>query len=213
MRRPLIRGKARKDSTVRCSCGSPQDFGWLTGSRIHEEVTAGRISIDPYDSSYVNPNSYNYRLSSHLKRLTSEVIDCRAADEFESIEIPEEGFILQPGECYLGATEEIFGSDVYASLVTGRSSVGRKFVTNHITAGLIDQGFFGNITLEIVAYKPTRIYVGMTFGQIFWFTTSGDPYLYNGKYQRQSGPTLSKLGEDFNPIMDDRSRIEQGYAG
>ena len=86
---------------------------------------------------------------------------------------------------------------MYASLVTGRSSVGRKFVTNHITAGLIDQGFIGNITLEIVVFKRTRVYPGMKFGQIFWFTTAGAPYLYDGKYQGQSGPTLSRLRVDL----------------
>jgi dCTP deaminase len=174
-------------------------FGWLTGAKIHEEVLAGRIVIDPFRPRWLNPNSYNYHLSRTLKRITSEVIDCQVPDEFELIEIPDGGYVLLPGECYLGATEQVFGSDLYASLVTGRSSIGRKFITNHITAGLIDQGFYGNVTLEIVVHKPTRVYPGMPFGQIFWFTTIGPPLLYNGKYQRQSGPTPSKLGEDFDP--------------
>ena len=117
--------------------------------------------------------------------------------EFEHITIPKEGYVLQPGECYLGSTQEIFGSNTYASLVTGRSSIGRKFITNHITAGLIDQGFFGNITLEIVVQRPTRVYSGMAFGQIFWFSTCGVPILYAGKYQRQCGPTLAKMNEDY----------------
>lgn len=174
-----------------------EGFGWLTGADIHQAVSAGRIRIEPYSVEQVNPNSYNYRLARELKMITSEVIDCRAEDEYVEILIPDEGLILQPGECYLGATLEVFGSDVYASLITGRSSIGRKFITNHITAGLIDQGFLGNITLEIVVIKPTRVYPGMKFGQIYWFTTSGAPYLYSGKYQGQSGPTLSKLGQDF----------------
>ncbi|GAA0896209.1 dCTP deaminase [Virgisporangium aurantiacum] len=174
-------------------------FGWLTGKKIHEEVMAERIVIDPYRSSHLNPNSYNYRLSSHLRMLTSDVVDCRGEDEYRDITIPDDGFILEPGECYLGATMETFGSDVYASLVTGRSSIGRKFITNHITAGLIDQGFRGVITLEIVAFKRTRVYPGMRFGQIFWFTTSGAPYLYDGRYQGQSEPTPSRLAQDVRP--------------
>lgn len=92
--------------------------------------------------------------------------------------ISEEGYVLQPSACYIGVTQEVLGSNVYVSLVTGRSSVGRKFLTNYITAVLIDQGFFGNITLEIMAYKPTRVYPRLEFGQIFWFTTFGQPYLY-----------------------------------
>jgi len=171
--------------------------GWLTGRKIWDEVLAGQIVIEPFDPVCLNPNSYNYHLASSLKRITSEIIDCKKPDEFEVIEILEAGYVLQPRECYLGTTLEVFGSNTYASLVTGRSSVGRKFVTNHITAGLIDQGFFGNITLEIVAQKSTRVYSGMTFGQIFWFTTCGVPYLYNGKYQGQHEPTQSKLSEDF----------------
>lgn len=173
--------------------------GWLTGNRIAEEVAGGRILIEPFLPEHLNPNSYNYRLSAHLKRLTSTIVDCREEDEYEDILIPEEGFVLEPFECYLGATTEVFGSDVFASLVTGRSSIGRKFITNHITAGLIDQGFHGNITLEISAHKPTRVYPNMRFGQIFWFTTSGTPYLYEGKYQGQRGPTLSRLPYDFAP--------------
>lgn len=176
---------------------SADGSGWLTGKKIHQEVAEGRICVDPYSSDRLNPNSYNYRLSPQLKILVSEVIDCKGEDEYRDIIIPDGGYILYPGECYLGATMEVFGSDYYASLVTGRSSIGRKFVTNHITAGLIDQGFFGQVTLEIVVHKPTRVYPEMKFGQIFWFTTSGTPLLYDGKYQSQMGPTPSRLRADY----------------
>jgi dCTP deaminase len=186
--------------------------GWLTGNKIWDEVRAYRIHIQPFDPDCLNPNSYNYHLASSLKRLTSKIIDCKKPDEFETIQLPEEGYVLEPNECYLGTTQEVFGSNFYASLVTGRSSVGRKFVTNHITAGLIDQGFFGNITLEIVAQKPTRVYPGMKFGQIFWFTTFGRPLLYKGKYQSQVAPTGSELHKDFTdidqfmPVLDESGR-------
>jgi dCTP deaminase len=182
--------------SLRSREGVHSHHGWLTGRQIWEEVTQKRIIIEPFDPACLNPNSYNYHLANRLRRITSEVIDCRKEDEYEEIEIGEEGFVLSPGECYLGATQEVFGSELFASLITGRSSVGRKFVTNHITAGLVDQGFLGTLTLEIVVHKPTRIYPGMVFGQIFWFTTCGLPYLYAGKYQSQEGPTLSRLAQD-----------------
>jgi dCTP deaminase len=172
--------------------------GWLTGKKILEEVLAKNIIIDPFDPECLNPNSYNYHLDHIIKRITSDIIDCQKPEDFEIIHIPESGYILQPGECYLGSTTEVFSSNIYASLVTGRSSIGRKFITNHITAGLIDQGFIGNITLEITAQKPTKVYPRMKFGQIFWYTTFGDPMLYNGKYQGQNGPTISKLQSDFD---------------
>jgi dCTP deaminase len=170
--------------------------GWLTGTEIREQVSHGRIIISPFDQHLLNPNSYNYRLGPCIRRIKNEVIDLKCEDEYEELEIPEKGLVLIPGECYLGCTVEEFGSDYYAALLTGRSSVGRKFITNHITAGLIDQGFFGKLTLEIVVCRPTRVYPNIVFGQIFWFTVAGRPFLYSGKYQNQHEPTLSKLHFD-----------------
>jgi dCTP deaminase len=171
-------------------------MGWLTGNEIDREVKGGRILIDEYFEEHLNSNSYNYRLANHLRRMTNEVIDCAAEDIFEDLVIPESGLRLEPGECYLGMTAERFGSNEYASLITGRSSVGRKFMTNHICAGLIDQGFFGRITLEIMVAKPTIVYPMMRFGQIFWFSTDGRFRPYAGKYQDQDSPTASMLHLD-----------------
>jgi len=170
---------------------------WLTGHKIREAIINKDIKIEPYHDQYINPNSYNYTLFPVLKRIKNEVIDLKEDDEYEEIVIPPEGYVLQPNECYLGCTNEIFHSDKYASLVTGRSSIGRKFVTNHITAGLIDQGFEGRITLEIVVVKPTRVYPNIPFGQVYWFKTIGMPMLYNGKYQNQNVPEISKVSQDF----------------
>lgn len=171
---------------------------WLTGNEIKREYENGKIFISDFNEDYLNSNSYNYRLSNQLYRLVGEVIDLKKEDQVEEIIIPESGYILMPGEAYLGSTMEVFSSDFYASLVTGRSSIGRKFITNHVTAGLIDQGFKGQITLEITVVKPTKVYPGVLFGQIFWFATQGEARLYAGKYQNQSGPTLSKLLADKN---------------
>lgn len=171
---------------------------WLTGNKIKTEVERKKITIDPFNIKQLNPNSYNYTLNPKLLRLTDKVLDLKKPDKYEEVQIDKDGYVLNPGECYLGATNEIFGSDVYASLVTGRSSVGRKFVTNHVTAGLIDQGFFGSITLEITVVKPTIVYPDIEFGQIFWYKTLGKPLLYTGKYQEQRNPTLSRLPLDFS---------------
>ncbi|WP_029041112.1 dCTP deaminase [Cucumibacter marinus] len=171
-------------------------MGWLTGNEIEREVKRDRILIDEYFEGRLNSNSYNYRLAPELRRMTNEVIDCALEDSFEELTIPESGMRLEPSECYLGTTAERFGSEVYASLITGRSSVGRKFITNHVCAGLIDQGFFGRVTLEITVAKPTIVYPLMPFGQIFWFTTSGEFRPYTGKYQGQHSPTASLLHLD-----------------
>lgn len=172
--------------------------GWLTGSQIIESVRDGLITITPFREEQVNPNSYNYRLGSRMQKIISDEIDMLSEDEFEDIDIGSSGLVLEPGECYLGHTMETFGSRHFASLITGRSSVGRKFVTNHITAGLIDVGFFGEITLEITVQRRTRVYAGLPFGQIFWFSLHGSATpVYNGKYQQQIGPTASRLASDI----------------
>jgi dCTP deaminase len=187
--------------------------GWLSGSRIHYAVTQGEILIEPYHASQLNPNSYNYRLGRLLHRLTSAEIDMMREDEYEELTIPDSGTLLSPGECYLGSTLERFGSDCFASLVTGRSSVGRKFVTNHVTAGLIDVGFFGQITLEITVQKPTRIYAEIPFGQIFWFSVLGVPIpQYSGKYQRQQGPTISRIAVESGRTPDQVSIARPGKS-
>jgi dCTP deaminase len=173
---------------------SDTGFGWLTGNEVIECVKKGEIIIDPFDENNINPNSYNYYLDKKIKRITNQIIDLKKEEEYEELLIGEDGLLLFPGECYLGATREYFGSDHFASLITGRSSIGRKFITNHITAGLIDQGFFGKITLEITVKKPTIVYTDVKFGQIFWFTVKGEKRLYTGKYQNQNEATISRLG-------------------
>jgi dCTP deaminase len=177
MRRPNVNSGASTDAEA--------VNGWLSGDEVVRQVRLGRIKISPFAAKNVNPNSYNYRLHPIIRRLTNQIIDMKAPDQFENIVIPDDGLILYPDECYLGCTLEKFGSDYYAALITGRSSVGRKFVTNHVTAGLIDQGFYGRITLEITVKRPTRVYPNIAFGQIFWFTSVGKAILYNGKYHHQ----------------------------
>jgi dCTP deaminase len=140
-----------------------------------KSVECGTITILPFSAEQLNPNSYNYRLGPKIHRLTSDTLDMLAEDDYEEIAIDRDGIVLLPGECYLGHTIETFGSTQYASLITGRSSVGRKFITNHITAGLIDVGFLGEITLEITVQKPTRVYPYLPFGQIVWFSLNGPP--------------------------------------
>ena len=166
-------------------------MSWLTGKEIKKQLDAGRIKINPFQEKQCNPNSYDYRLAPILRILRPNsvfnnipCIDPKLEMKYEEIEIPRTGYLLLTENAYLGSTLEKFGSNHYASLVTGKSSIGRLFVKNHACAGLIDQGFFNHITLEITAKLPTIIYPGMRFGQIFWFTSVGECELYKGKYGR-----------------------------
>ena len=180
------------------------DMAWLTGKEIEKQVGVGRIFIDLFNRSQVNPNSYDYRLSPGIKILLAnnviegiECVDPKKEMKFRELIIGEEGLVLMPGLGYLASTIERFGSDYYASLCTGKSSVGRLFLQNHACAGLIDQGFFGHITLEITVTLPVVVYPGMRIGQIFWFESVGEALLYSGKYMNQNQSLPSQIYKDI----------------
>lgn len=166
----------------------------LTGREIARQLRAGRILIEPFDQAHLRANSYEYHLAPTLRRLLPNAVlpdgraylDPRYEMAYEDLVIPEDGHLLQVHDAYLGSTAERFGSDHYASLITGSDRTGEVFVKNHACAGLIDQGFFNFITLEITVKLPTVLYPGMPFGQIFWFESVGACDLYRGKYAQGS---------------------------
>lgn len=180
-------------------------MSWLTGKELVKEHKQGKIRIEPFFEDQVNPNSYDYRLDTVLRRLLPnsirngvECLDPALPMVYEDLKIGKKGLVMMPGEAYLGSTVEKFGSDYFASLVTGKSSIGRLFINNHVCAGLIDQGFFGHITLEITVEMPTVVYPKMRFGQIFWFESKGQVKLYAGKYQQDNAAAPSRIQLDFD---------------
>lgn len=190
-------------------------MSWLTGPRIADEVHNGNIKIDPFNETQINPNSYDYVLGDEIKILEYNsthfdgdpfnpqghmCVDPRVPMKCVVHKIPVTGFLLRPGKAYLGYTKEIFGSDKYAGVVTGKSSIGRLFIKNHECAGLIDQGFFGHITLEITVQLETLVFPGMRFGQISFYEVTGKPLLYNGRYNNSemNKATPSRMYEDWS---------------
>ena len=133
----------------------------LTGSKVLEEIEKGNICISPFDKKQLNPNSYNVRLGSTLKVYTDNVLDFNKDNPSKTIESPVDGFVLQPGELYIGNIVERVSTDKYISAVDGRSSIGRLGILIHATAGFGDIGFDGNYTLERFYVKPVRIYLDM----------------------------------------------------
>lgn len=177
----------------------------LTGREIARQVELGRIRIDPFDPAQLRANSYEYRLGDTFRKLLCnaregelEYLDPRLEMCFQDIPLAASGQLLKVEDAYLGSTYERFGSDFYAALVTGSEAVGNMFVKNHACAGLIDQGFFNFITLEITVKLPTLLYPGMPFGQIFWFESKGECNLYQGKYALGSNAAApSKISTDI----------------
>ncbi|MEX1281246.1 MAG: dCTP deaminase [Acidimicrobiia bacterium] len=179
---------------------------------IKEAIETGRIGIDPFDPSFVQPSSVDLRVDRVFAVFENHRyphIDPRADQDDLTKEVAVEGdepFILHPGEFVLGATYERvrLGNDIVARL-EGKSSLGRLGLLIHSTAGFVDPGFDGYLTLELsnVANLPIAIYPQMKIGQISFYqmTTDADhPYGSSeagSKYQGQRGPTPSRSHRDF----------------
>ncbi len=183
----------------------------LSDRSIREEIEAGRIGIDPYDPALVQPASVDVRLDNKFlvfRNSKRAFIDVKqpADDLMELIEVGrEEPMFLHPGEFMLGSTVESvrMPEDIVARL-EGRSSLGRLGIVIHSTAGFIDPGFEGHVTLEIsnLANLPIAVYPGMRIGQLSFIkmTTPADrPYgsQRGSKYSGQQLPTASRLYMDF----------------
>jgi dCTP deaminase len=168
----------------------------LTGPEITAAVRDGRLRISPFLPEQVNPNSYNVCLGATLLVYTCEVIDAYRPNPTSAISIDDRGYVLQPGELYLGHTLEEVGSDLYVPLLFGRSSVGRLGLFVEITAPIGDIGFHGQWTLMLSPVRPLRVYAGMKIGQIMFFVSAGTVDKYAGKYQASAGPQASRYWHD-----------------
>jgi len=179
----------------------------LSDRTIREEIAAGRLIIDPFDDALVQPSSIDLRVANEFRVFrnhTQAFID-PAEPEDKLTELvtvtDDQPFVLHPGEFVLGSTLERVG--IPGNLVArleGKSSLGRLGLLIHSTAGYIDPGFEGNITLEFsnVASLPVLIRPGMRIGQIsFLQMTTPVDTPYQGKYQGQAGPTSSRSHQDF----------------
>lgn len=173
----------------------------LSDRSIREALEAGHLVVSPYDPALLQPSSLDVRLASEFRVFhnnRASVIDVRKPmeDLTELVRADEETpFILHPGEFVLGATLEVveIPDDLVARL-EGKSSLGRLGLLIHSTAGFIDPGFRGDITLELsnVASLPIALYPGMRIGQLsFQQLTTPAENPYRGNYLGQSGPTAS----------------------
>ncbi len=179
---------------------------------IKEAVAEGRILIDPYDEAMVQPSSIDLRCGHEFRVFENHrysVIDPKAPQPELTVSVSataDEPFVLHPGEFVLGSTVEVIGlSDEIVARLEGKSSLGRIGLLIHSTAGFIDPGFKGQVTLELsnVANLPIAIYPGMKIGQVSFYTlTTPAEHPYGSeqagsKYQGQVGPTPSRGHYDF----------------
>lgn len=153
----------------------------LSDKKILEAIENGEIVIEPYDRDCLGTNSYDVHLSKHLACYINRVLDAKQHNEINHFEIPEEGFVLEPGTLYLGVTEEYTETHASVPFLEGKSSVGRLGIDIHATAGKGDVGFCNTWTLEISVTMPVRIYAGMPIGQLIYFAVEGDIENYYNK--------------------------------
>lgn len=185
----------------------------LSDRDILAEIDAGRVSLDPLERSMIQPSSIDVRLDKFFRVFDNHKyphID-PAADQTDltrPVEVDgDETFVLHPGEFVLGSTYELVTlPDDVAARLEGKSSLGRLGLLTHSTAGFIDPGFSGHVTLELanVATLPIKLYPGMKIGQLCFFRLSSaaeNPYgsaKYGSRYQGQRGPTASRSHANFH---------------
>ena len=185
----------------------------LSDRDIAAEIKAGRVQVEPFDPTMIQPSSVDVRLDRFFRVFENhryEVIDPSIEQPDLTREVavaPEDFFILHPGEFVLASTYEVITlPDDIAGRLEGKSSLGRLGLLTHSTAGFIDPGFSGHITLELsnVANLPVKLYPGMKIGQLCLIklsSTAEHPYgsaVYGSRYQGQRGPTPSKSWLNFH---------------
>jgi len=187
----------------------------LSDRDIRAQIEAGRVQLDPYDPAMVQPASIDVRLDRWFRLFDNHrypVIDPAQdqSDLTRLVEVdPAEPFVLHPGEFALASTYELLTlpPDIAARL-EGKSSLGRLGLLTHSTAGFIDPGFTGHVTLELsnTATLPITLWPGMKIGQLCFFQLSSPaerPYgagAHGSRYQGQRGPTASRSHVDFSRV-------------
>ncbi|WP_375001624.1 dCTP deaminase [Aeromicrobium sp. CTD01-1L150] len=185
----------------------------LSDRDILAELDAGRVQLDPLERGMIQPSSIDVRLDKFFRIFDNHKyphIDPAAdqSDLTRPVEVSgDETFVLHPGEFVLGSTyETVTLPDDVAARLEGKSSLGRLGLLTHSTAGFIDPGFSGHVTLELanVATLPIKLYPGMKIGQLCFFRLSSPadhPYgsqKYGSRYQGQRGPTASRSHAKFH---------------
>lgn len=198
----------------------------LSDRDIRAGLQSGRIGLTPTSENMVQPSSVDVRLDRYFRLFDNHkypVID-PAEEQPELtrlIEVdPDEGFILHPGVFALGSTfEQVTLSDDLAARLEGKSSLGRLGLLTHSTAGFIDPGFSGHVTLELsnTATLPIKLWPGMKIGQLCFFelkSPAEHPYGHgatHSRYYGQRGPTASRAFQNFHRV--DVTQTDAGSVG
>ncbi len=162
----------------------------LSDKEILKKIKEEKIIIKPFEENKLGSNSYDVHLSKHLAVYQDKILDAKKHNKIRHFEIPKDGFLLKPGELYLGSTAEYTETKDTVPILDGKSSTGRLGMDIHATAGIGDVGFCGHWTLEISVIKPVYVYPNMPIGQLIYHQVGEVNNDYNkkkdAKYNKQS---------------------------
>lgn len=185
----------------------------LSDRDLIAEIKSGRLALDPFDATLVQPSSIDVRLDRMFRVFNNmkytHIDPSQQQDDLTSLVEVDDGepFVLHPNEFVLGSTlESVTLADDLAGRLEGKSSLGRLGLLTHSTAGFIDPGFSGHVTLELsnVANLPITLWPGMKIGQLCIFRLSSpasEPYgssVFGSRYQGQRGPTPSRSWQNWS---------------
>lgn len=171
----------------------------LSDTKILEAIKSGDIVIEPFRQHCLGTNSYDVHLSKYLAVYTDDMLDAKKHNAIRHFDIPEEGFVLQPGQLYLGVTEEYTETHNSVPFLEGKSSIGRLGIDIHATAGKGDVGFCNTWTLEISCVMPVRVYAGMPIGQLIYFSVDGD--IINFYNRKSNAKYIKKTDRPVESMM------------
>jgi len=210
---PIVRGCVTECGGGGCGGRVALGFVLLSDKDIRAEIGVGRVVLDPFDDAMVQPSSVDVRLDRYFRVFENHrypfIDPAEEQPELTRVVEPDgdEPFILHPGEFVLASTFEVVTlPDDLAARLEGKSSLGRLGLLTHSTAGFIDPGFSGHVTLELsnVATLPIKLWPGMKIGQMCFFQLSSaaeNPYgsaVNQSRYQGQRGPTPSRSYLNFH---------------
>jgi dCTP deaminase len=165
----------------------------LTGPEIHQSILDGRVVIEPFNAARLEPNSYGFHLGEALLAYTDAEVNAFEAKTTEVIQLPEEGYVLEPHRFYLGSTLERMGSPIYASELYARLSTALCGIFIQTSAPLGHTGGIIRWTLEIVVAHQVRVYPRMLIGKICFWRSQGAITPYTGRYQQSPSVVQSLL--------------------
>lgn len=169
----------------------------LTWNEILKLHSEGKIKIDSFNRGNITTNSYDLHLWTQILKYKNKVLDTKYKNDYEIIDIPNEGYLLEQWDFVLAASKEKIWSDFYVPIIHNKSGVARLGLFIHITADLIDIWSYWNTTFQLFATLPIRIYPNMKIAQVSFWQPKWDIELYKWKYQGSQGPQASKIYLDF----------------